>query len=100
MKVHDSNLNNAAAAQTGGAQEVHGAGRSAGTRSAGAGSGSDRVELSDTLGALSRALAAHRSERAARVHELAAQHQRSEYRPDSAATSRALVSDAMGAGSP
>lgn len=97
MKVHDQNLNGAAAAQTGGAHEVHGTGRSGNTRAHGTNGEGDRVELSNNLGALSRALAAHDAGRAARVQELAAQYRRGEYRADSAATSRAMVSDAIAA---
>jgi flagellar biosynthesis anti-sigma factor FlgM len=99
MRVHDPNLNGAAAAQTGGAREVHGAGRSGAARTPGTAPGGDRVELSDTLGALSRSLAAYDADRTARVQELAAQYSRGEYRADSAAISRAMVSDAIGAGS-
>jgi len=98
MRVHDPNLNGAAAAQTGGAREVHGAGRSGATRPPGTAAGGDRVELSDTLGALSRSLSAYHADRAARVQELAAQYSRGEYRADYAATSRAMLTDAIGAG--
>jgi hypothetical protein len=49
------------------------------------------------MGALSRAISAHESGRAARVQELAAQYGRGEYHADSAATSRAMVSDAVAA---
>ena len=99
MRVNDPNLNGAAAAQTGGAREVNGAGRSGNTCVHGSNAEGDRVELSTTLGALSRALASDHAGRAERVQELAAQYSRGEYRADSAATSRAMVSDAIGAGS-
>ena len=96
MRVYDQNLKGAAAGQTGNAQEVHGAGRSGNsTRTHGSHSEGDRIELSHTMGALSRAINAHETGRAARVQELAAQHARGEYRADSAATSRAMVSDAV-----
>ena len=109
MRVYDHNLNGAAAAQTGGAQEVHRTDRGGGARTSG-GAGGDRVEFSGALGALSRALGADRGDevrvvgvrdgadrgaRAVRVEELAGQYQRDEYHPDAAATARAMTAEAL-----
>lgn len=94
MRVYDHNLNGAAAAQTGGAQEVHRTDRGGGARTSG-GAGGDRVEFSGALGALSRALGADRGARAVRVEELAGQYQRDEYHPDAAATARAMTAEAL-----
>jgi hypothetical protein len=57
----------------------------------------DRVELSSALGRLSSALAAHASQRAGRVQALVNDYQNGRYHPDSAATSRAIVSEALAA---
>jgi anti-sigma28 factor (negative regulator of flagellin synthesis) len=97
MRIYDQNLNGAGAAQTGAANEVQRTDREGGARAHGATSDRDRVELSSSLASLSRTLEAHHADRAARVQELAAQYQRGEYRPDSAATSRAMVGEALGA---
>ena len=101
MRVYDQNLKGAAAAHTGNAQEVHGAGRSGNsTRTHGSNSEGDRIEFSNTMGALSRAIVSHETGRASRVQELAGQYARGEYAADSAATSRAMVSDALIASAP
>ena len=55
----------------------------------------DHVEFSSTLGALSRVMAAHGSERANRVAALTAQYQSGNFHPDSAATARGMVSEAF-----
>ena len=98
MRVYDQNLNNAAAAQSGAAREVAGTDRAGTTRTHGNRAEGDHVELSHTLSALSHALGVHETGREARVQELAAQYGRGEYRPNAAATSRAIVSDALAAG--
>jgi flagellar biosynthesis anti-sigma factor FlgM len=97
MRVYDQNLNGTAASRTGGAQEIQRSDAPAGRRAT-ARSESDRVELSTTLGALSRALDGDRSGRASRVAELAAQFSRGEYRADSAATARGMLTEALAAG--
>lgn len=97
MRVYDQNLNHAAAAQTGAAQETQRAGRAGETRTHGTTGDGDRVELSTTLATLSRALDAHTADRATRVQELAAQYQAGAYRSDSAATSRAMISESLSA---
>ena len=98
MKVYDSNLTGTSAAQTGRAQETQKVGNE-NARTGAAKSGSeDRVEFSSTLSRLSNAMAADGSSRANRVQALAAQYQSGQYRPDSLATSRGMVSEALSAG--
>jgi len=100
MKVYESNLTGTSAAQTGHTQETQKLDRSENPRTGAAGAGSeDRVEFSNTLGRLSKAMAADGSSRANHVQALAAQYQSGNYRPDSLATSRGMVSEALGAGS-
>ncbi len=96
MKVYDRGLT---AAETGQTQDVqkltNGSVKTATLRSDTSG---DRVEFSGNLGRLSRTLATYDTGRASRVQALAAQYQGGTYRPDSAATSRGMVSEALGAG--
>ena len=100
MKINDPNLSGAAAAETHRSQETQQTGRTGSGRSSGSGADSgDRVELSGNLGRLSRALSSFRSDRATQVQSLTAQYQTGSYRPDSAATSRGMVSEALDAGS-
>jgi hypothetical protein len=94
MRVYDQNLNGTAAARAGGAQEIQRPDRSTGP-TAKAGVGGDRVELSTTLSALSRALDADRSSRASRIAELASQYSQGAYRADSGATARAMLGEAL-----
>ena len=98
MKVYDTNFASTSAAQTGRTQETQKVDRGENARAGAAGSGQDRVEFSGTLGRLSQALAASNSSRASHVQSLAAQYQSGNYRPNSLATSRGMVSDALGAG--
>jgi hypothetical protein len=58
----------------------------------------DRVEPSSTLGTLSRAISALESERANRVQTHAVQYRSGSYHPDSVATARGMVSEALLAG--
>jgi hypothetical protein len=94
MRVHDQNLTGASSAATGRATETQKTDRSGGASSISR-SGTDHIELSGALGSISRALAADGGGRAARVQELAAAYQSGRYHPDAAATSRAMVSDAL-----
>jgi hypothetical protein len=92
MRIHDSNLTGASAA--GRPQETEQSGRS-GLGAASGGLRSDRVELSDQAGSIARAMSAEGGERAAHVRRLAIEYQSGRYQPDAAATSRALVSEAL-----
>ncbi len=99
MKIYDSNLGGAPATGAQRTQETQSADRTGGARATpSGGDGGDRVEFSGTLGRLSRALSTSESDRAGRVQSLAAQYQSGTYRPDSAATGRAMIAEALGAG--
>jgi hypothetical protein len=97
MKVYDQKLSGAASSGAAQTQETQRAGRGTESRSGRAGSGGDVVELSGALGSLSRAMSSFHSGAAERVQALAAQYRAGSYRPDAAATSRAMVSDAVAA---
>jgi anti-sigma28 factor (negative regulator of flagellin synthesis) len=99
MRVNDRNALGSAAAETGRAQETQKTGREEGARSGRADSSGDRVELSSNLGRLSQAISSFSSQRAERVQSLAAEYQSGSYRPDAQATSRAMITDALTAGS-
>ena len=99
MRIYDTNLNGASAAETGRAQELQrveqgGTARSSSTQAG----GNDRVEFSGSLGKLSQTLSSYRQDRTAHVQALEAQYQSGKYKADSAAVSRGMVSEAMGAG--
>jgi anti-sigma28 factor (negative regulator of flagellin synthesis) len=100
MKIYDQNLTGTSAAETGRAQESQNlsrAGTGKSTTRSGDGS-NDSVVFSGTLSRLSRALSTFESTRASQVQALTAQYQSGNYRPDSAATAKGLVSEAMSAG--
>jgi len=106
MNIYDLNLTGTSATDTGRAQESQKPSRPGTVKSltsgvvdgSGASGSSDRVEFSGTLSRLSRSLAAFESSRANRVQALAAQYQNGTYKPDSAATSKGMVAEAMSAG--
>jgi hypothetical protein len=97
MKVYDTNLTGASAAEAARAPELQKADRSnSGRSSPSGGSGSaDRVEFSGALGRLSKTLSTFDRGRSSRVEALAAQYQSGKYRPDSLATGGAMVSEAL-----
>lgn len=98
MRVQDRTSLGPAAAETGRTPETQKSGRDSTGRSGAVGSADgDRVELSSTLGRLSQAIATHTTQRAQRVQALAAEYQSGRYRPNSAATSRGLISEALSA---
>jgi hypothetical protein len=98
MKVYDQSLTGASSAGSARTQETQRTERGDTARTGGGSGGGDRVELSGALGSLSRAMATFRASRSGKVRALAAQYQSGAYRPDAAATSRRMVSDALGAG--
>lgn len=100
MRIYDVNLTGTSAAESGRAQETQRSDRAGGARTGGTGANGtgDRVELSSTLGSLSQALSADGSARARQVQSLAAQYESGNYRPDSAATSKGLVAEALAMG--
>ena len=101
MKVYDTNLTGASAAETGRAQESQKLDRSGSAKSSSPGtvSGADHVELSGALGRLSKSISSFQQNRANRVEALTAQYQSGKYQPDSQATSRAMVAEMVNAGS-
>lgn len=95
MKVYDRALTPAETGQTQDVQKLgSGTGKSA---NRGGDTSGDRVEFSGTLGRLSRTLSTYDTGRANRVQSLAAQYQAGAYHPDSAAISRGMISEALGA---
>jgi hypothetical protein len=100
MRIYDVNLTGPSAAESGRAQETQRSDRAGGARTGGTGANGtgDRVEFSSTLGRLSQAMSAEGSARASRVQALAVQYQSGSYRPDSAATSKDMVAEALAAG--
>jgi anti-sigma28 factor (negative regulator of flagellin synthesis) len=97
MKVNETSLNQAAASQLGKAREAEAA-KAGGAKPA---SGpqpreeSDRVHLSDLTGRLVQMLSTDSPDRVARVDKLAADFKAGRYQPDSQATSRGIINDAM-----
>jgi|SRR5450432_2537209 hypothetical protein len=65
------------------------------SKTAGTNASLDRIDFSSSLGLLARTLSTYETSRSTRVQALAAEYQGGQYRPDSAATSRALVSGAL-----
>ena len=98
MRIYDRNLTGAAGTEAGRTQEAQRPENTAGGSRTTAGSHhEDRVEFSQSLGRVSQALARDASGRAAKLQALTASYQNGTYRPDAAAVSRAMVSDALSA---
>jgi len=95
MRVYDRNLTGTTAAETSRPTETHEAERNAGASSSSVRGFGDRVELSSTVGRVSRALYVDGSTRAAHVQALAARYQSGHYHPDSLGTGRALISETL-----
>jgi anti-sigma28 factor (negative regulator of flagellin synthesis) len=98
MRIHNQNLAGAAGAETGRTQETQRSGQTGASESSRGAQSSDRVELSNTLGSLGRAISTDSAGRGNRVQALASLYQGGRYQVDSLATSRAMVADAFGAG--
>jgi flagellar biosynthesis anti-sigma factor FlgM len=94
MKVTNQNLTSTSG--TGSTQEVQKPGSGSSSSRAKSGAGGDTVELSSTLGSLSRAMGSYSSSRDSQVQALAAQYQSGTYKVDSAAIGRGMVSEALG----
>lgn len=98
MRIQDRTSLGPSAAETTRQAETQKTGRdNVGQTGAAGSSEGDRVELSSALGRLSSALAAHASQRAGRVQALANDYQNGRYHPDSAATSRGMIAEALAA---
>jgi anti-sigma28 factor (negative regulator of flagellin synthesis) len=98
--IESNNLENVTSAQSGRAgatAQVTSSGRN-GTSAAGKDAATDRVELSGFAGRVSQVLATDAGSRAQRVAQLAAAVRSGAYQVDSAAVSRAIVSQAIGSG--
>jgi len=87
MKVVDRNLNSGPVAESGRTQETQRTSSSTGSVATTQPSNGDRVEFSNTLGSLARAMSTFSSSHASKVQSLAAQYQSGTYRASSAATS-------------
>jgi hypothetical protein len=99
MRIYDQNLTGTAASESGRSQETQRADRDGTATSSQPGTSTgDRVELSSGLAGVSRALAAHGSERANKVQQLTAQFQSGAYNPSSLAISQGMVAQAIGSG--
>jgi Anti-sigma-28 factor, FlgM len=96
MRINNGNTTGAAA-ETVGTQNIQKFGKGGGT-SAGLDPDSDQVAFSSTLGGLSRAVANDSAQRQSRVQTVAAAYQSGRYQPDSLATSRAMIADALNTG--
>jgi hypothetical protein len=96
MRIQDRTSLGPSAAQTGRSAETQKAGHDSTGKTSGAGSADgDRVELSSTLGRLAQAIGTYANQRAERVQALANDYQAGRFRPNSHATSRALVAEAQ-----
>ena len=98
MRIHDQSPTCATGAEAARAQGTQRSGQTSAPASSRNAPSGDRVEFSNTLGSLARAISTDSAGRANRVQALASLYQSGSYRADSAATSRAMVADAIGAG--
>jgi hypothetical protein len=94
MRVNDRSPLGPAAAEAGRTPETQKPDPGHGPRLI-ADSGGDRVELSSVLGRLSHAISSFGTQQANRVAALTANYQAGRYRPDSLATSRGMISEAV-----
>jgi anti-sigma28 factor (negative regulator of flagellin synthesis) len=93
IQIYNDGLAGAAASETSRVQDVSRA-TTSGSHSSGSTGGEDQVQIS----ALSSALSAQGSQRAAHVQQLAAAYQSGRYEVNSTDVSRALVNNALKAG--
>ena len=97
MRVEDRNLTGSSISEASKSAQSEALGRGNASRASGYGSGSDQVELSDLASLLAQTLSAGSAQRSSRVEELATDYRQGLYTIDSAQTSQALVSEAIGA---
>ena len=99
MRVDDRNLTGVPATESGPTQRT---GRqdavSPGTGTNNNSGSGDQVELSSTLGSLSRAMSLYGNDRQGRIEELTVQYQSGAYQANAAGTSQGLISEALAAG--
>jgi len=98
MRVYNSNISGGTAAGADRAQEARGTEAAAGKTANSSNPANDRVELSQALGSLAKAMSAESSSRASRVSALAAQYQSGAYQPNSHATSKSMIHEALAGG--
>jgi len=98
MRIDDSNLNGVSTAKSGAAQETTQTTRQRGSNGGAASASGDRVELSNTLTSVSRALSSSNSDRAERLAALTQQYRSGNYQPNSMETSKGMVAEALSAG--
>jgi anti-sigma28 factor (negative regulator of flagellin synthesis) len=98
MKIYNSNISGGAAAGTDRTQEARSTDVAAGKAASASNGANDRVELSQALGSLAKAMSAEGASRASRVRSLTAQYQSGSYQPNSTATSKSMISEAIAAG--
>jgi anti-sigma28 factor (negative regulator of flagellin synthesis) len=98
MRIHDQNLTGVTGAETSRAQETQRSGQTGASESSRGAQSGDRVEFSNTMGSLARAISTDNAGRENRVQAVTSLYQSGRYRVDAAATSRAMVADAIGAG--
>ncbi|MGP8246772.1 MAG: flagellar biosynthesis anti-sigma factor FlgM [Bryobacteraceae bacterium] len=98
MRVYNSNISGGTAAGTDRTQEARGTEAAAGKTATSSSSAGDRVELSPALGSLAKAMSVESASRASRVASLATQYQSGNYQPNSQATSKSMVSEALDSG--
>ena len=98
MRIEDRNISGAAAEQSARAKETEKASSGSAARASSSPGGfGDRVEFSEGLGQLAQAISTFGAERQARVQALASQYQSGGYKVDAAATSGAMISEALSA---
>jgi anti-sigma28 factor (negative regulator of flagellin synthesis) len=95
MKVVDRNLNSGSPVEAGRTQETQRASSTTGSAATAQTGSGDRVEFSNALGSLARAMSSFSTSNTSRVQALAAQYQSGAYQADSAATSRAMIAQAL-----
>ena len=97
MRIDDRNLNGVAGLQTGRTPDTHGADRAGSTLGSqiSESQGGDRVEISGTAGLVAQALGTGSADRAQRIQQLSADYRSGNYQPNSLATSRAIIQDAL-----
>jgi hypothetical protein len=96
MRIHNQTSLGPPATQPGRTGKTQKAGLSSTVPTSAAGSaGNDQIELSSTLGPVFQAIGAFASQRAVRVDALAGEYDSGSFRPNSEATSQAMVIDAL-----
>lgn len=94
MKIYDTNLTGAAG--SGRAQDTQRIGPEGGSKSSAAGSqAGDRIDFSNKLNSVSRALSADSAGRAAKLQTLTAQYRSGTYQVNSKAIGRGMIKEAL-----